>query len=118
MLPPSWHLFGVLLVLTATTGDFTDKIILPQVVNGSVGGGTSSLRKNSKNNNNKNNNYNNAHPTTSSKSSAPAIVSGASPNSNTVLSSTGVIVAGGVSNAPTPNLNSKYACHNKFSPHT
>lgn len=105
MLPPSWHLFGVLLVLTATSGDFTDKISLPPVVNGSIGGGESSLKNNSKNNNNYN--YYNANPTSSSKSLAPAIVSGASPNSNTVLSSTGVIVTGGVSNAPTPNLNSK-----------
>lgn len=107
MLQASWHFIGVLLVLTATAGDFANKIILPQVLNDSIGGGASTHRNNT-NTNNITNNYNNAKPTSGSKSATPAMVDGMSPNGNTVLGSNGLIVASGVPNAPTSNLNSKW----------
>lgn len=95
MLLPSWHLIGALLVLTATAGDSTNKIILPQILNGSVGGGSGAYGASSKH-------------LSGSKSAAPATGSGgATANGNTVLSSNGVIVAGGMPNVPTSNLNSK-----------
>lgn len=100
-----WHFIGVLLVLTATAGDFTKKIILTQVLNGSIGGGTSTHRNNTDNINNTN--YNNVKPTSGIKSVAPAMVSAANPNGNTVVGSNGVIVTSGVPNTPTSNLNSK-----------
>ncbi|XP_064553470.1 lachesin isoform X2 [Drosophila montana] len=103
MLLPSWHLIGALLVLTATAGDSTNKIILPQILNASVGGGSNSgsgaYGGSSKH-------------LSGSKSAVPATGSGgatatatATANGNTVLSSNGVIVAGGMPNAPTSNLN-------------
>lgn len=107
MLQASWHFIGVLLVLTATAGDFANKIILPQVLNDSIGGGASTYRNNT-DTNNITNDYNNAKPTSGSKSATPAMVDGTSPNGNTVLGSTGLIVASGVPNAPTSNLNSKW----------
>ncbi|EDV32984.1 uncharacterized protein Dana_GF22082, isoform A [Drosophila ananassae] len=97
MLPPSWLLIGALLVLTATAGESTNKIILPQILNGGVSGGIA-LGK---------------HP-----SGSKTVVLGPNPNNaagggggvlvstgNTVVGSNGVIVSGGVANAPTSNLN-------------
>ncbi|XP_060666397.1 uncharacterized protein LOC133850071 isoform X3 [Drosophila sulfurigaster albostrigata] len=92
MLLPSWHLIGALLVLTATAGDSTNKIILPQILNGSVNGGAAS--------------GNNAkHTSGPGKSTIPATGGGIAANGNTILGSNGVIVAGGVPNVPTSNLN-------------
>ncbi|XP_016962310.1 lachesin isoform X2 [Drosophila biarmipes] len=110
MLPPSWHLIGALLVLAATAGDSTNKIILPQILNGGGGGVGIAPGK---------------HP-----SGSKAVVAGAVPNfggaavagagegggggggpvagsgtGSTVVGSNGVIVAGGGANVPTSNLN-------------
>ncbi|KAH8260398.1 lachesin [Drosophila bipectinata] len=96
MLPPSWHLIGALLVLTATAGESTNKIILPQILNGGGSGGIA-LGK---------------HP-----SGSKTVVLGPNPSNaasgvgvlvstgNTVVGSNGVIVSGGVANGPTSNLN-------------
>ncbi|XP_068139983.1 lachesin [Drosophila tropicalis] len=98
MLLPSWHLIGALLVLTATAGDSTNKIILPQILNGSVGGG---------------NNAGGKHPSgtkTTTANQATGVITGGGATAgsglgNTVVGSNGVIVAGGVANVPTSNLN-------------
>jgi len=112
MLPPSWHLIGALLVLAATAGDSTNKIILPQILNGGGGGGGGVGIAQGK------------HP-----SGSKTVATGAVPNfggaavggagggggpvagsgtGSTVVGSNGVIVAGGGANVPTSNLNSEY----------
>jgi len=110
MLPPSWHLIGALLVLAATAGDSTNKIILPQILNGGGGGGGVGTAQGK-------------HPS-GSKTVATGVVpnfGGAAGNGaggggpvagsgtgSTVVGSNGVIVAGGGANVPTSNLNSEY----------
>ncbi|KAH8333766.1 hypothetical protein KR059_003115 [Drosophila kikkawai] len=105
MLPPSWRLIGALLVLAATAGDSTNKIILPQILNGGSGGGGVGIAGGK-------------HPSGSKTVAAgfggPGVGTGVgagggavvgSGTANTVVGSNGVIVAGGVANVPTSNLN-------------
>ncbi|XP_017033662.1 protein amalgam [Drosophila kikkawai] len=105
MLPPSWRLIGALLVLAATAGDSTNKIILPQILNGGSGGGGVGIAGGK-------------HPSGSKTVAVgfggPGVGTGAgagggavvgSGTANTVVGSNGLIVAGGVANVPTSNLN-------------
>lgn len=104
MLPPSWRLIGALLVLAATAGDSTNKIILPQILNGGGGGVGIAGGKHSS-----------GSKTVVAGFGVPGAGAGAgggavvgSGTANTVVGSNGVIVAGGVANVPTSNLNSEY----------
>ncbi|EDW04982.1 GH12896 [Drosophila grimshawi] len=83
----------------ATAGDSTNKIILPQILNGNVDSGSNSGFGASGTSSAK-------HNSGTNKSAAPATGNGgATANGNTVLGSNGIIVAGGVPNVPTSNLN-------------
>ncbi|XP_030243972.1 lachesin isoform X1 [Drosophila navojoa] len=111
MLLPSWHLIGALLVLTATAGDSTtNKIILPQILNGSSGSSSSNGGGASSSSTNTNTNTNTKHLIGSKTPDAVLAPGGGSKtttgtNGNIILGSNGIIVAGGAPNAPASNLN-------------
>ncbi|XP_033150733.1 protein CEPU-1, partial [Drosophila busckii] len=98
MLLASWHLIGALLVLTARAGDSTNKIILPQILNGSVGGAFGGISK-------QHSSATKSAPASTNGGGSAGNGAGAISNGNTVLGSNGIIVAGGAANVPITNLN-------------